>query len=147
MRGPLFSLVGSLAVTFVFLQCSAPAQSRKPAAPRSDPFPTGSVWVDDASTLKLTVLERKGDTFGGTLLSGDAVERTFTGTVRNSTVTWRATDVRATKGGAGGDNTGTINGDRIDFKWDSGTAKGEFTLRRQGKRASKQRPQRGGVGN
>lgn len=108
------------------------AQSRKSTARLKDSFLANSVWVDDDKTLMLTVLERKGEAFRGKLVSGDSVERTFAGTVKNGRIAWLAKDVQATKGGQGGDNTGTISGNRIDFEYRSDAGMGTFTLRRRG---------------
>jgi hypothetical protein len=109
---------------------SAPPD-KSAAKKNADPFRAGSVWVNDDASLTLTVLERRGETFRGKLVFGDSIERTFKGTVKEGKVSWLAKDVKAAKGGQGGDNTGTIQGDQIDFEYSTGKGKGKFTLRRK----------------
>jgi hypothetical protein len=112
------------------------ASAPKPASAKPvDPFRTKSVWVNDAQKMRLTVLERKGETFRARFAIGDSLDREVSGTVKDDKVSWLATDVRAVKGGAGGDNQATItsdkDGDLLDFTWrvQSSGATGAFVLR------------------
>jgi hypothetical protein len=106
-----------------------PSPSPDKSAPVKDLFQLNSVWVSDAPKRVLTVLERKGDTFRAKFLIG-AIERDVTGTVKNGKISWLAKDVRAYKGGPGGDNDGTIQGGTIEFVWrDNSGQSGKFTLR------------------
>lgn len=101
-----------------------------------DAFRVGSVWNGDfkSADIKLTVLERSGDRFKARIESRRWV-RELSGTASGNLVSWKAKDVRAVKGGAGGDNQGTIVSDdrgiRIDFTWRGGKSQGTFTLRKQ----------------
>jgi hypothetical protein len=84
--------------------------------------------------MTLTVIERKGEKFLARFEDGGLVVREVTGTVKDGKVSWLAKDVRAIKGGAGGDNQGTIasdkDGDLINFVWGDGkSVLGAFTLR------------------
>lgn len=101
-----------------------------------DAFRVGSVWVGEPRfrDFKLTVLERSGDRFKARFESKRWV-REVSGTARDSAVAWKAKDVRAVRGSAGGDNQGTIvtddRGVRIDFTWSSNNSRGTFSLRKQ----------------
>lgn len=100
-----------------------------------DAFRVGSVWQGEArfEDFKLTVTKRTATRFTARFESKSWV-RDVTGTASGSSVSWNANDVRAVKGSAGGDNTGTIvtddEGIRINFTWRSGNNSGEFTLHR-----------------
>ncbi len=104
------------------------------AAP-AGPFQAKSVWVNDKPKMTLTVTERKGETFRAHFEFGDKIEREVAGTVQGNKVSWFAKDVRVIRGGAGGDNYGTIAadtiGDKIDFIYrdDPIGGSGSFTLR------------------
>ncbi len=114
----------------------AQAQTRKPTPPRTDPFQVKSVWVNE--TITLSVVERKGEKFRAKLSVGDSVERDISGTVKDGKVTWLAKDVKTIKGDQGGDNYGTIQGDRIDFEARHSNGKTTaFTLRRSTGRTTK----------
>src|SRR5262249_50927183 len=107
------------------------------AAAPADPFTAKSVWVDDNPRKVLTVLERKGEKFTATFAIGERTERVVTGTIKDGKLSWLAKDVRAVRGGVGGDNHGTLGSDnagaKIDIVWrDANGANGTFTLR-QGK--------------
>jgi hypothetical protein len=55
-----------------------------------------------------------------------------TGTIADGKIAWLGRDATAIKGGPGGDNEGTINGDSIDFNWhDDQGGSGQFTLKRR----------------
>ncbi len=101
-----------------------------------DAFEVGSVWngEPEIQKFKLTVLERSGRRFKAKFESKNWV-REVSGTVNGSSVAWKAKDVRAIKGGAGGGNLGTIvrddEGMRIDFAWRGVNNQGTFTLRKQ----------------
>lgn len=101
-----------------------------------DAFRANSVWENQASKLRLTVLEREGETFRARFVIGDdrnPLIREVAGTVRNGKVSWLARNVRALRGGVGGDNVGTLgkdrDGDKIDFAYTQGKTSGKFTLR------------------
>lgn len=106
-------------------------------SPNDDAFEVGSVWngSDAASRgFKLTVLDRDGGRFKARFESTRWV-REVSGTASDSLISWKSKDVRAVKGGAGGDNEGNIvrddRGFRIDFTWRAGNNQGKFTLRMQ----------------
>src|ERR1700719_234283 len=73
-----------------------------------DPFQPKSVWVNADKGMTLTVTERIGDSFRAEFKIGDGIDRVVEGTVKEGKVSWLAKDVRAIKGGKGGDNHGTI---------------------------------------
>jgi hypothetical protein len=95
-------------------------------------FKEKSVWKGENMTL--TVLKCNGETFQARFELGDNITREIKGTIKDGKVSWLAKDVRAVKGNAGGDNSGTIEtdkiGNKIDFVWhgDNGDS-GTFTLR------------------
>lgn len=94
-----------------------------------DKIQVNSVWIGDTLNLRLTILERRGDTFRGRFTS-NRFDREVTGTIKADRIYWLAKDVRPNSGGPGGDNEGTIRGDRIDFVWRDGKGgAGEFSLR------------------
>lgn len=118
----------------------AEAQARnQPTGKQTDAFPEQSVWIDDDNTLTLTVSDRKGETFRGKVVSGETVERIVRGTVKKGKVAWLAKGVQAARAGPGGDNTGSISGERINFESRTDTGNGTFTLHRRG--ASKPNPE------
>ena len=86
--------------------------------PAVDPIQPNSVWLGQPpwSTFIFTIKERRGETFKGRFetASGSYI-RDVTGTVKDGKISWLSKDVRAIKGGVGGDNEGTIDGDKIDF--------------------------------
>ena len=60
------------------------------------------------------------------------VIREVTGTVKDNKLSWYAKDARGLGGvGQGGDNFGTIDGDKIDFVWSSGKETGTLTLKKE----------------
>src|SRR5262245_58782358 len=111
MPKPFSKLCWILAVFVSFTPRPGSAQPEKRSATPADRWPVDSVWVNEDMKLRLTILERKGESFRAKLVAGDAIERTFTGTIKGNKVAWLAKDVQATKGGQGHDNTGIINGD------------------------------------
>lgn len=95
-------------------------------------FKEKSVWKSENMTL--TVLKCNGEKFEARLELGDKISREIKGTIKDGKVSWLAKDVRAVKGNAGGDNSGTIAtdkiGEKIDFVWhDDNGESGTFTLR------------------
>jgi len=105
-------------------------------------FTVGSVWGDDDTKMTFTVLEREDDRFRARYQIGDTIDREINGVVNGNSVYWHAKDVRATRGGAGGDNSGFFlahkDGPRIEFSWrNSKGASGSFILRL---RAEKEAP-------
>jgi hypothetical protein len=95
----------------------------------ADPFQVKSVWVNDDNKMTLTVTERDGESFQAKWQIGDRINRIVNGTIKGNKVSWQAKDVRAVKGGVGGDNYGTIAVNTINFVWqeDKGGS-GKFTL-------------------
>ena len=89
----------------------------EPAA-GADLFQPGTVWSQGGK--KLTVLDRRGDTFRARFEQPNIV-REFSGTATNGEVIWLAKDVHAIRGGAGGDNHGTVHGTTIDFVYNDQT--------------------------
>ncbi len=110
--------------------------SNKPADHLSlvDPFQPKSGWVNVGQKMTLTVLERNGEKFIGRFEIGDAIDREVTGTVKDGKLSWLAKDVRAIKGGVGGDYQATLTSDKVgdilDFVWriEKGGS-GAFSLR------------------
>jgi hypothetical protein len=90
----------------------APTKSSAPA----DLLQVGTIWIGDGRQ-KLTVLERQGEVIVARF------ERTGAGpfihivhgTVKDGKFSWLAANVEGVKGGVGADNTGTINGEEVDF--------------------------------
>lgn len=117
-------------VCLVAIPLFTQAQQITPAAETTDPFPIDSVWFSARLNLSLRVLERDGNTFRAKIVAGNTVDRTVAGTVDGGRIAWLAKDVQAAKGGPGGDNTGTIRGDRIDVEYRSAVGNGTFTLLR-----------------
>jgi hypothetical protein len=138
--------IGFLVVSLAVASEPGLAQTRKPSIGKVDPFPAKSVWIDESSGLTLTVIERKGNTFRARLVVGEEVDRTLVGTVRDGKISWLAKEVKSAKGGQGGDNTGTIRGDQIEFEYRSDAGSGTFTVRRSDARPEKPNPQRAGGG-
>jgi hypothetical protein len=103
-------------ITFKSRPDSASPVANDKAKP-ADPFADNSMWINEEMKATLTVVERKGESFRAKFVIGETIDRDISGTVKDPKVTWLATDVRAVKGGRGGDNTGTISGDRIDFEF------------------------------
>lgn len=64
--------IGVLAVCVTLVPQPGWAQPKESQSTAADPFPVNSVCVNDAMGLTLTVLERKGETFRGKLVIGDA---------------------------------------------------------------------------
>ena len=95
-----------------------------------------SVWSSEfgGATHVLTIIDRQGDTFRARFeiaIKGKAIIiRDVTGPVKGNQISWLAKNVHATKGKPGGDNFGTIDGDRIEFRWrdDKGGYGPPFTL-------------------
>ena len=100
---------------------------------RDDQFRPRSVWVNENNGMTLRVIERDGDSFKARFRIGNGIERLVSGKVKDGKIDWRGKDVRAIKGGAGGDNHGTfVDADTIRFVWlDDDGANGSFTLRRR----------------
>ncbi len=102
-----------------------------PADDAFDPFKQKSVWSDEG--LKLTVIDRQGETFRGKLECNEWA-RIVRGTINDGQVSWLAKDVQIIKGFTGGDNHGNIssddNGYKLDVEWKQSNGKsGSFTLR------------------
>jgi hypothetical protein len=118
-----------LVLCMMALACTARAH----AADGDDQFRERSVWVNDDKRMTLKVIERDGDSFKARFCIGDGIERVVTGKVKDGKLDWRGKDVRAIKGGAGGDNHGTfVDADTIKFVWlDDDGANGSFTLCRR----------------
>jgi hypothetical protein len=72
---------------------------------RIDSFKQNSVWSDGG--VKLTVIERRGETFRARLECNEWA-RNIKGSIKDGQVTWLAKDVQPITGGVGGDNYGTI---------------------------------------
>jgi hypothetical protein len=91
----------------------------------------GTVWIKTGpGHSRLTVLERKGESIRARFELNPNNVRVVSGTVKDGKFWWLARDVQAIKGGVGADNTGTINGDQIDFEYQDATGKGgTFTLK------------------
>jgi serine/threonine protein kinase len=90
-----------------------------------------SVWVNDDGTLTLTIRERRGGEFRATF-SLRRLDREVTGTIKNGKLSWLAQNVQAANGNIGGDNSGTIHGETIDFEWkDPNGSSGRYTLHLQ----------------
>jgi uncharacterized membrane protein YgcG len=106
-----------------------------PAAPISwplaDAIQPGAILAAEGRTL--TIVERSGDTFKARFETGlGKYVRDVSGTIKEGKLSWLARDVHGVKGGDGGDNIGTIQGDEVHFVWhQSGhrTPSGTFTLR------------------
>lgn len=102
----------------------------------SDHFAVGSVWKGMSKTAEftLTVLEVQDGRFRAKFESRNW-EKEVSGTSTGDSVSWKAKDVKAIRGGVGGDNDGTIvrddDGVRIDFVWRGKNNQGKFTLRKQ----------------
>jgi len=100
--------------------------------PGGDAIQAGTIWSANEAGLvkKLTILERHGDNFKAKYDVGPKIVRIISGVVKDGKMMWLAKDVQGIQGGAGGDNTGTISGNRIDFEWHPPTGKGggNFTL-------------------
>jgi uncharacterized membrane protein YgcG len=130
-----------------------PVAALPPAAPHIAPAPPAAPSVAPPSPAfvaaiqpgvilagegrKLTIVERSGDSFRGTFESGEGkFVRDVKGTIKDDRFYWLARDASGVKGGAGGDNFGTIQGDEIHFVWhqnDAAAASGSFVLRYAGK--------------
>lgn len=101
-----------------------------------DHFGVGSVWTGKSKSteFKLTVLENRDGQFKARFESRNWEKEVF-GTTTGDTVAWKAKDVKAIRGGVGGDNEGTIvrddKGVRIDFVWHGKNNQGKYTLRKQ----------------
>lgn len=130
-------LDGAIAIREAIEALSGNADQKEPAgAPtdtkaESDQLPVGSVWVSIDSKTTLTIAKRNGESFDATLIAGENTRREIRGKVKGNQLSWRSKDVRAVSGGKGGDNVGTINGERIDLVWTTpGGQGGKFTLKR-----------------
>jgi len=100
-----------------------------PIAVAQDLLQTGTVWRNDAQQMKLTILQRTGEAVHARWEDGPNITRVVNGVVKNGVFSWVSSDVDAIKGGKGGDNAGTINGNRLDFTWhDDRGHSGAFTL-------------------
>ena len=114
---------------------TTPPAEKSVTGPPADAFQTKSVWVSNDQKMNLKVLERKGEKFTALFVVGDNLVREVSGTVKDGRLSWLAKDVKALKGGAGGDNQATItsdkDGDLLDFTWraPSSDASGAFVLR------------------
>jgi hypothetical protein len=86
-----------------------------------------TVWTNEKNTF--TILERKGESFRGTF-SAAGYTREVVGSIKDGKLVWLAKDVRVIKGNdPGGDNYGTINGERIEFEHRfQGAPRGTFVL-------------------
>lgn len=108
--------------------------SKSPMPKPIDYFTAGSSWTSD-DQKRLSVTDRKGNTFRATFNLGNGkIEREITGKIQDDKISWGKRDVRVIKGGAGGDNYGTIkqegNSFKIDFVWQDESGKGgTFVLR------------------
>ena len=77
----------------------APAPSADPApasavpAALADAFIAKSVWVNEATRMTFTVLERKGERFRARFEIAGTIDREIAGQVHGDTVSWRAKDV------------------------------------------------------
>ena len=102
----------------------------------SETFTAGSVWTGKSKTAEftLTVLEHDDGRFKAKFESRDW-EKIVSGSSTGNSVSWKAKDVEAIRGGVGGDNSGTIardgDGLRIDFVWRGKRNGGKFTLRQK----------------
>jgi transglutaminase-like putative cysteine protease len=115
----------------LFLVASAgQAQTPNESHKQSDLLPIGSVWIDEPGGMTLTVLQRDGDTFRARYTAGDSIERLLVGKVSNGRIAWLSKDVESVKGGQGGDNSGTILGDRMTISYGSKESSRTFVLHR-----------------
>ena len=116
-----------VALAVLAVSCIAGANA---AVAEDGPFQVGSNWVSADGKMILTVTERIGELYRARFLVGQSVERIVAGNIKDDKVWWLAKNVRAIKGNTGGDNHGTIVGDRIDFVWrDERGNSGTFTLK------------------
>ena len=111
-------------------------RSRAERTAATDHFQAGTVWKGSsgAAEFTLTVLEHRDGRFKAKFESKNW-EKVVSGKSTGDSVSWKAKDVTAIRGGVGGDNDGTIlrddEGVRIDFVWQGKNNGGEFTLRKQ----------------
>ncbi len=145
MRG--ISRLKSFLKSIAVILCVWPALSPSAwAAETADAIQPGSIWRDDDKTL--TILERKGDTYRARFETGSKIVREVGGPVKGNTISWLAKDVHAISGNQGGDNFGTINGDKIAFVYGKdGKTEGSFTLTRahEGSTVSPNKPVAGKI--
>ncbi len=102
------------------------------AGDAADVIQVGSTWQDNVGHT-LIILERNGGTYRGRFTKNDQFVREVTGPTAGNKISWLAKDVNPIKGGPGGDNFGTITGDKIDFKFtgnDGKVARVGYTLKR-----------------
>lgn len=99
------------------------------AAEPVDAVQPGAVWRDEPGRRTLMILDRQGETFRGRFQLGENIVREMTGTAKGSRIFWLSKDVKAVKGKPGGDNYGSIRGDKIMFEWhDADGQSGEYEL-------------------
>jgi hypothetical protein len=81
-----------------------------------DPIQPNSVWTD-GTKRSLTILERHGDKFRASFISGAGNVREIFGSVKDGRISWLAKDVHAADAsiGSGDDFVGIIGGDKIAF--------------------------------
>jgi len=138
---------------YALLRQQKEALGIRDAAPPSDVFAAGTVWVnsDPERHMRLRVVEREGGRFKAMLVLGKErdVVREINGEVTNDTVSWRAEDTRTVKGpqpkakaagkaagkaqrkGQAADTRGTIKGNEIQFAASGNGPQGRaFTLRK-----------------
>lgn len=97
-----------------------------------DPIGKDSSWSGKllGAVCRLKITERKGEAFRGRFEAGRNI-REISGTVKGDKLVWLAKDTKVINGEAGGDNFGTVNGDRIDFSWQhSNGNSGKYFLNR-----------------
>lgn len=110
---------------------NVPSQIPEAIVQTNDLIQPRSVWIGDPNNI-LTITERQGENFRAKFLVGSNIIREVKGTIKDNKLTWYAKDVRAVQGGQGGDNFGTVNGDKIDFVWRSDNgANGTFALKQK----------------
>jgi hypothetical protein len=122
LRNTLFTSLCSILLATRVIAAGAPADAIQP----------NSVWKSE-STHVLTIRERQGEKFRGifTFPYGKVTATAeVAGEIKGNKISWLAKDARAISVDPGGDNFGTINGNRIDFTWRrrDNSFSGKFTL-------------------
>jgi hypothetical protein len=121
-----------LRTRLIFLQSLLGDKSINPNLLVSDPVQLNSIWVGDGPSKVLTITERREETFRGKFEVGDSIIREVSGTIKDGKLSWTSKDVRTVKGGPGGDNSGVVIGNKIEFTYtDTKGQSGSFTLKKK----------------
>lgn len=108
----------------------APAVRREPVR---DAFQPGSVWVGKSTSgtnFRITVTDRKGESFTASFEDGPNLIREINGRVEGNKVTWFRADSKMIKGDhLGNDNFGTLSGDVLSIRVVGPNVNGNYTLR------------------